>query len=91
MMIKVISLDIGGTLIEFDDNDLSKYGFKQLSDITGLPYNDVRLAYKDIFQKTKGTESELINNFCNLLNIKRSIQLENYFKNKFEKKKILLV
>ena len=91
MMIKVISLDIGGTLIEFNDDTLSKYGFIQLSDITGLPYNDVRLAYKDIFQKTKGTRSELINNFCKLLNIKRTIQLENYFKNKFEKKKILLV
>lgn len=90
MMIKVISLDIGGTLIEFNDDTLSKYGFKELSDITNLPYNDVRLAYKDIFQKTKGTRSELINNFCKLLNIKKTIQLENYFKNKFEKKKNII-
>ena len=90
-MIKVISLDIGGTLIDISDNLSSKYSFKELSKLVKMPYDDVKLAYKSIFQKTRGTRSELINNFCNMLKINNSIQLDNFFKRNLKKKKILLV
>ena len=43
-MIKVISLDIGGTLIDISDNLSSKYSFKELSKLVKMPYDDVKLA-----------------------------------------------
>ena len=89
-MIKVISLDIGGTLIDISDNLSSKYSFKELSKLVKMPYDDVKLAYKSIFQKTIGTRSELINNFCNMLKINNSIQLDNFFKKKFKKEKNII-
>ena len=89
-MIKVISLDIGGTLIDISDNLSSKYSFKELSKLVKMPYDDVKLAYKSIFQKTRGTRSELINNFCNMLKINNSIQLDNFFKKKFKKEKNII-
>ena len=89
-MIKVISLDIGGTLIDISDNLSSKYSFKELSKLVKMPYDDVKLAYKSIFQKTRGTRSELINNFCNMLKINNSIQSDNFFKKKFKKEKNII-
>lgn len=83
-MIKVISLDIGGTLVEKKSKDYSKYNLTALSNIVKVPYSDVRKAYKDVFQKTKGNKNELINNFCNILNINRNIQIDNFFSNKFK-------
>ena len=89
-MIKVISLDIGGSLIDISDNLSSKSSFKELSKLVKMPYDDVKLAYKSIFQKTRGTRSELINNFCNMLKINNSIQLDNFFKKKFKKEKNII-
>ena len=51
MDIKIISFDIGGTLIG-EHNNL--YNLNNLSDLLKLPYENVRKVYKDIFQKTKG-------------------------------------
>ena len=51
-MIKVISFDIGGTLIQNESDD--KYNLKSLSEMIKLPYDIVRDSYKSIFQKKKG-------------------------------------
>lgn len=82
-MIKVISFDIGGTLIEDNNDTFDKYNLKSLAKLVNLDYNNVRLVYKDIFQKTKGTFDELVDNFCNKLNIEKTDELIDFFNNKF--------
>ena len=53
-MIKVVSFDIGGTLLKNEDNvSQSQYGLKELTKLLNLPYEKVREAYKDVFQKKK--------------------------------------
>lgn len=82
-MIKIVSLDIGGTLLEdFHDNS-SNYNLKELTKLVDMPYEIVRDVYKNIFQKTKGTFEELIEKFCNKLGINNSDDLINFFKGKF--------
>lgn len=86
-MIKVVSFDIGGTLlvdtIEFDS---SKYTLNALAELLNLPYDAVRCEYKKVFQVKKGTFDELINEFCSRLNINPTNELRNFFKNKFSNK-----
>ena len=48
-----------------------------------MPYENVRDAYKDVFQKTQGNFNELINNFCNKLGIKSNKIIIDFFYNKF--------
>ena len=64
-MIKVISFDIGGTLIEKDVND--SYSLNELSVLVGKDYNLVKKVYKDVFQKKKGSLFELTELFCLML------------------------
>ena len=80
-MIKVISFDIGGTLIQNESDD--KYNLKSLSEMIKLPYDIVRDSYKSIFQKKKGTLENLVNNFCDSLNIQNTQEIENFFSEKF--------
>lgn len=78
-MIKVISFDIGGTLLKNEDNaNQSQYGLKELTKLLNLPYENVRDAYKEVFQKTKGSFNELISNFCNRLGIKSNQTIINF-------------
>ena len=94
-MIKVISFDIGGTLLKnkgLESNN--QYGLKELTKILNLPYENVRDAYKDVFQKTKGNFNELINKFCNRLGIKSNKTIIDFFHNKFfieSKKQFILL
>ena len=71
-MIKVVSFDIGGTLLISDEN------------ISEDKYNLKQLAKTDIFQKQKGSFDELVSCFCNNLNIKPSENLSEFFRKKFE-------
>ena len=83
-MIKVISFDIGGTLLKNEGlGSNNQYGLKELTKILNLPYENVRDAYKDVFQKTKGNFNELINKFCNRLGIKSNQIIIDFFHNKF--------
>ena len=83
-MIKVISFDIGGTLLKNEGlGSNNQYGLKELTKILNLPYENVRDAYKDVFQKTKGNFNELINKFCNRLGIKSNKTIIDFFHNKF--------
>ena len=67
-MIKVVSFDIGGTLLKNEDlGSQNQYGLKELTKLLNLPYENVRDAYKGVFQKTKGNFNELVENFCNRL------------------------
>ena len=84
MMIKVISFDIGGTLLINDNNDKNNnYGLKELTDLLNLPYENVRNSYKKIFQTKKGSLNELIDIFCKELGIKHNQKLNEFFYNKF--------
>lgn len=87
-MIKVISFDIGGTLIEYDSKDAHRYNLKALSNLVNLDYGIVRDAYKVVFQKTKADFNELVDEFCCRLKIKRNKKLEDFFSNKFQTKTI---
>ena len=93
-MIKVVSFDIGGTLLKNEDLvSQSQYGLKELTKLLNLPYEKVRDAYKEVFQKTKGNFNELINTFCNKLGIKFNKIIINFFHNKFfneSKKQVIL-
>ena len=83
-MIKVISFDIGGTLLKNEGlGSNNQYGLKELTKILNLPYENVRDAYKDVFQKTKGNFNELISKFCNRLGIKSNQTIIDFFHNKF--------
>ena len=83
-MIKVVSFDIGGTLLKNEGlGSNNQYGLKELTKILNLPYENVRDAYKDVFQKTKGNFNELVENFCNRLEIKSNKQIIDFFHNKF--------
>ena len=81
-MIKVISFDIGGTLIKNEKED--KYTINNLANLLNMPYEIVREAYKQVFQKTTGTFQELVVNFCKLLNIPVTDQINNFFHQKFK-------
>ena len=93
-MIKVVSFDIGGTLLKNEDLvSQSQHGLKELTKLLNLPYEKVRDAYKEVFQKTKGNFNELINTFCNKLGIKSNKIIINFFHNKFfneSKKQVIL-
>lgn len=93
-MIKVISFDIGGTLLKNEGlGSNNQYGLKELTKILNLPYENVRDAYKDVFQKTKGNFNELISKFCNRLGIKSNQTIIDFFHNKFfieSKKQVIL-
>lgn len=80
-MIKLVSFDIGGTLIK---NEQTKYDLKNLTNLLELDYTLVKNAYKNVFQKNKGSFEELVNKFCDMLHIKSTEEINNYFKNKFE-------
>ncbi len=83
-MIKVVSFDIGGTLLENDNiSNQSGYGLKELTNLVKLPYESVRIAYKEVFQKTKGNLKELVSDFCNKLQLKVSSELIDFFNHKF--------
>lgn len=88
-MIKVISFDIGGTLILREDSD--EYNLKKLSSLTELNYDDVRRAYKDVFQKTKGTLESLEKLFCQKLKINPTKELDEFFKQKFSNTSVIKV
>ena len=79
-MIKVISFDIGGTLIKGVNNN---YTMTEFSKITGCDYNDIKCNYRDIFQKREGTFDDLVNLFCKKLNIQETDELKKFLLNNF--------
>ena len=81
-MIKVVSFDIGGTILV--SKSINDYNLKTLTEITKMPYNDVRNAYKKVFQKEKGTFDELVNKFCDSLKISLTNEILNFFTEKFK-------
>ena len=56
-MIKVISFDIGGTLLRENNDNQKNYNIDALTNLLGIPKEIVRSAYKEVFQK-----SEIIKN-----------------------------
>ena len=52
-MIKIISFDIGGTLLEDIEDNSKSYNLKELTKIVNMPYENVRDAYKNVFQNQK--------------------------------------
>lgn len=85
-MIKVISFDIGGTLLKNKENKDRKdnYNIKNLSLLVNADYDEVRSAYKNIFQKKNGTLMELTKLFCDSINIKVNDEIIEFFTNKFK-------
>lgn len=81
-MIKVISFDVGGTIIPFEEN-LKNYGIDQLTILVGKPKEEVKEAYKEIFQKTKGNFDYLVNRFCDYLHIPRTEGIDEFFTKKY--------
>lgn len=86
-MIKIISFDIGGTLLFNEDEDNRNYNLAALALVVGLPYEVTRDAYKKIYQKTNGTFDELLNLFCQELQIEATSDLRDFFKHKFTSSK----
>lgn len=82
-MIKVVSFDIGGTLIKNEEIIEKGLDLKSLSILLKLPYEDVRNTYKNIFQKTKGNFDELVSDFCKTLSIPVDKKVVDFFKKKF--------
>ena len=82
-MIKVVSFDIGGTLLRENNEDAANYSIKALTELVGLDKELVRDTYKEVFQKTKGTFKALVNDFCKRLDIPVTKELATFFKNKF--------
>ena len=82
-MIKVISFDIGGTLLRENNDNQKNYSIDALTNLLGMPKELVRNAYKEVFQKHKGTFEELVNMFCERLNIKPTKEIIDFFQNKF--------
>ena len=80
-MIKVISFDIGGTIIKSRKKD--KYNLKELAKVVDKPYDIVRKYYKEIFQKEKGDFNYLVNKFCDKLKIQVNNDILSFFQNKF--------
>ena len=83
MMIKVVSFDIGGTLLEDSHDNPNNYNLKELAKIVNIPYENVRDVYKNVFQKSNGTLNELVGKFCNDLGIINTENLNNFFIGKF--------
>ncbi|NMA51320.1 MAG: hypothetical protein GX951_05715 [Mollicutes bacterium] len=52
-MIKVISFDIGGTILLNKNNKEDQYNLKKLTHLVAKPYDEVRFAYKEVFQKKR--------------------------------------
>ena len=82
MMIKVVSFDIGGTLLEDSHDNPNNYNLKELAKIVNIPYENVRDVYKNVFQKSNGTLNELVGKFCNDLG-SNTENLNNFFIGKF--------
>ena len=82
-MIKVVSFDIGGTLLEDSHDNPNNYNLKELAKIVNIPYENVRDVYKNVFQKSNGTLNELVGKFCNDLGISNTENLINFFIGKF--------
>lgn len=82
-MIKVVSFDIGGTLLEDSHDNPNNYNLKELTKVVNMPYENVRDVYKNVFQKSKGTLDELVEKFCNDLGISNTENLNNFFVGKF--------
>ena len=79
-MIKVVSFDIGGTL-RTSTKDI--YSLRELSKLLNIDYNLVRNAYKNVYQKSKGTFEEQLDKFTSTLGIKPTSELVIFLKNKF--------
>ncbi len=79
-MIKVVSFDIGGTLCT-STKDI--YSLRELSKLLNIDYNLVRKAYKNVYQKSKGTFEEQLDKFTSILGIKPTSELVIFLKNKF--------
>ena len=79
-MIKVVSFDIGGTL-RTSTKDI--YSLRDLSKLLNIDYNLVRNAYKNVYQKSKGTFEEQLDKFTSILGIKPTSELVIFLKNKF--------
>lgn len=79
-MIKVVSFDIGGTLIKGVNNN---YTITEFSKLANCDYNDIKCAYRDIFQKREGTFDELFSLFCQKLKIKETDAIKIYLKDNF--------
>lgn len=82
-MIRVVSFDIGGTLLEDLNDNPNKYNLKELTKLVNIPYENVRDVYKNVFQKSNGTLSELVEKFCNDLGINNTEILNSFFVGKF--------
>ena len=50
MMIKVVSFDIGGTLLEAFIDNPNNYNLKELAKIVNIPYENVRDVIKMFFK-----------------------------------------
>jgi len=81
-MIKVVSFDIGGTLLKGPNNE--KYSNKALANLINKDYPLVRDTYKNIFQKQKGSFDELVNKFCKDINYQRNKKIDEFFHHKFD-------
>lgn len=83
-MIKVISFDIGGTLLT--SKSIDEYTLKKLTELLDSPYEKVRSAYKNVFQKKKGSLNALVNYFCDELDIEINDKILSFFQEKFSSK-----
>lgn len=80
-MIKVVSFDIGGTILKGPNNE--NYTNKTLASLINKDYNLIKKAYKNIFQKQKGSFDELVNEFCKVINYQRDKVIDEFFHHKF--------
>ena len=81
-MIKVVSFDIGGTLLKGSNNN--KYSHKELAALVNKDYHLVKENYKNIFQKKKASFDELVNEFCKTIDYQRNKKIDEFFHHKFD-------
>ena len=80
-MIKVISFDIGGTLLNNSKSD--KVNLRNLAKLINIDYDKTRKAYKEVFQKKNDTFDELTDEFVRMLKIEKTDKLIAFLKKKF--------
>ena len=81
-MIKVISFDVGGTLLKTtSDKD---YSLNALALLLDKPYYEIRKVYKNVFQKQYGDFNTLVSIFCQKIGVVMSEKVIDFFHKKFE-------
>lgn len=81
-MIKVISFDVGGTLLKTTSDE--DYSLNALALLLDKSYYEIRKVYKNVFQKQYGDFNTLVSIFCQKIGVVMSEKVIDFFHKKFE-------